>query len=102
MVAGEEQVWIYPWQRWEGLRTLLLPPRRREQQFWGGFRGDNTKSEVWVPLGEHPPIQAWEKGWRMAHPGGKGQFLSLETQYLDLLHHVAELDQELLCLLGSV
>lgn len=55
VVAGEEQLWIHPWQSWEGLRTLLLPPHHQEQQFWGGLRVGNTKSEVWVPLGEHPP-----------------------------------------------
>lgn len=98
VVAGEEQVWIHPWQRWEGLRALLFPPAA----VFGRGQGFFMESEVWAPLGEHPPNQAWEEGQRMAHPGGKGQFLSLGTPYLDLLHHVAELDQEFLRLLGSV
>jgi len=45
----------------------------------------------------------WGRGLQQAaHPRGKGLLLGLETRYLDLLHHVAELDQELFCFLGSV
>lgn len=106
-VAGEQQVWsilshpwICLWQRREGLGSLLHDTGSfGSSSFWEGCR------EVLIVgrFGRVPTKPSQGRGLqRAAHPPGKGLLLGQETQYLDLLHHVAELDQELFRFLGSV
>lgn len=106
-VAGEQQVWsilLHPWlclrQRREGLGSLLHDTGSfGSSSFWEGCGG----VLIVGPFGRAPTKPRQGRGLqRAAHPPGKGLLLGQETQYLDLLHHVAELDQELFRFLGSV
>lgn len=75
VVAGEEQVWIHPWPRREGLSTLLFP-HDAGAAVLGRVQGGDMEIE-----GEHPPSQAGRRarGWLILVGRGSSSAWRLRT-----------------------